>query len=611
MPRGKRPHEIVATVPRQDQVAALVRNLADAVGGQAAYCVPAEATAELVVVASWPTTFGLSGDAVREPVTGGGVVLVAEPKRWTDKEQAVLRETVGWLGLVARLDRLRAARDRAEARAAALRAEVRAARERFAQVRELERRRLVKAITTTTLRDLDDVRHRLGRLDQVLGEDPEGSSGDAALRELGEVRDALDELLDEFRTVVRGVYPAILPDRGPRAALEELAATLPRPVRFDGDLGRRVGWQVESGLYHAVAAVLTVLAGAARESAVAVDFSRDEALRVLVTAPAGRLTAPELRAALDHDAERIAVLGGALTYTVTGGAVVVSIRLSDRIEPVVTVAAPPRFEQSVLFQQVGELVSQGRQAAGNGPDRPSWEAVAERLTMSPRLAVVQDPDLPRVTAPGVTVVYADGPADQELAQEFLADGGPRGSVDAVLCLVPPTPAFRAALRWGRQRVALSESATIAELARTLVAWGPVIAARRAIVTVRELTSGLPEDHPLRWAIDRIGADTHELAELDLLDDLERGDTRLLRGAGWGASADAARLLGARGTGLRARLGLADDAGDGEVRDAADHAVRRWRAHAERPGTGGRDRAACEVLARTAEGMLAGLKAHAE
>jgi hypothetical protein len=40
-----------------------------------------------------------------------------------------------------------------------------------------------------------------------------------------------------------------------------------------------------------------------------------------------------------------------------------------------------------------------------------------------------------------------------------------------------------------------------------------------------------------------------------------------------------------------------------VREAAELAVRRWRAHAERPGTGGRDRAACEVLARTAEGLL--------
>jgi hypothetical protein len=608
MSKGKRPHEVAATVPAEDLVAALVRNLAGVVGGQAAYCVPAEG-AELTVVASWPKV-ELAGETAREPVAGGGVVLVAAPRRWSGREQAVLRETAGWLGMAASLDRLRADRDRAEARADALRAEVRTARERFAQVRELERRRLVKAITTTTLRDLHDVRQRLHRLDEVLLEERDDGSGDPALRELEEVRDALDELLDEFRTVVRGVYPAILPDRGPRAALEELAATLPRPVRFDGDLGRRVGWQVESGLYHAVAAVLTVLAGAATGDghAVAVDFSRDEALRVLVTAQAGRLSTRELRAALDHDAERLAVLGGSMTYTVTGGAAVVSMRVSERIDPVEVANASPRFEQSVLYRRVCELVREGQQTADSGQDRSRWDAVVERLTAPARLAVVREPataPMTRVTVPGVTVIdiVVERQADEELAREFLADGGSRGSVDAVLCLAAPTSAFRAALRWGRQRVALSESASLDELARTVVAWGPVIAARRAIVTVRELTSGLPADHPLRWSIDRIGADTHEIAELDLLDDFERGDTRLLRGAGQGAADDAARLLGAYGTDPRTRLGLPDDAGEDRVRHAADQAVRRWRAHAERPGTGGRDSAACEVLARTAEGML--------
>jgi hypothetical protein len=297
-----------------------------------------------------------------------------------------------------------------------------------------------------------------------------------------------------------------------------------------------------------------------------------------------------------------------MTYTVTGGVAVVSMRVSERIDPVEVANASPRFEQSVLYRRVCELVREGQQTADSGPDRSRWDAVVERLTAPARLAVVREPataPMTRVTVPGVTVIdiVVERQADEELAREFLADGGSRGSVDAVLCLAAPTSAFRAALRWGRQRVALSESASLDELARTVVAWGPVIAARRAIVTVRELTSGLPADHPLRWSIDRIGADTHEIAELDLLDDFERGDTRLLRGAGQGAADDAARLLGAYGTDPRTRLGLPDDAGEDRVRHAADQAVRRWRAHAERPGTGGRDSAACEVLARTAEGML--------
>src|SRR5262250_1763098 len=105
--RGTRPHDLAATVPPERLVDALVRNLAEAVG----------AGAELTVVASWPERSagraGVSGDTVRETVAGGGVMLVAGPKRWGDGEHAILRETAAWLGLAARLDRLRADHDRA------------------------------------------------------------------------------------------------------------------------------------------------------------------------------------------------------------------------------------------------------------------------------------------------------------------------------------------------------------------------------------------------------------------------------------------------------------------------------------------------------------------
>jgi hypothetical protein len=610
--KGTRPHELVVTESPEHLVPALVRNLADVVGGQAAYGVQSDNG--MVTVASWPP--GAERDAgvwtdehggscevraggsarrredaglrpanaerrrghVTVPVPDDGVVLVAGARKWGDREHTVLRETAAWLGMAARLTQLRADHERARARADGLRAEVTAARERLAQVRDLERRRLVGAITTTTLRDLAGVRERL----RGLGEEP---------ADLAEVRTALDDLLDSFRTVVRGVYPAMLPDRGPRAALEELAATLPRPVRFVGDLGHRVGWQVESGLYHAVAAVLNLLAGKESDPAITVDFDRGDVLRVRITAAGG---SPMLRAALDHDAERLSVLGGAMDCAVTDGVAVVDVRVADRIEPVepaVAVPSPP--EHSPLYRQVRDLVRQGQEAAAL--DRARWDAVAERLAALPRLAVVGGP-APDI--PGVTVVTADGPADLALAEEFLADG-PRGSIDAVLCRLPPAPAFRAALRWGRQRVEVTESASPEELARRLVEWRPVIAARRALVAVRELVPALPDGHPLRWAVDRAGAEAHEIAELDLLDDLGHGDSRLLRDA----AVDAARLLGAHGTDVPARLGLPEDAGDDEIRTAAIEAAGRWRAHAEHPATGGRDRMACEVLVRTAEGLM--------
>jgi len=284
---------------------------------------------------------------------------------------------------------------------------------------------------------------------------------------------------------------------------------------------------------------------------------------------------------------------------VVDGSAVVTVRLAERIEPVADRETPP-FEHSALYRRVRDLVWQGQQAAG--PDRVRWDAVAERMALPARLAVVIDSvagDLVPESTRGVTVIVSARPADQALAEEFLADGGPQGAIDAVLCLVPPEPAFRVALRSARQRVTLTESASVAELAGRLAAWGPVIAARRALVTVTELVRELPVDHPLRWAVDRTGAQAHEIAELDLLDDIQRGSSRLLQGV----SMDAARLLGAHGTDARTRLGLAANADDGQIRVAAERAAAGWRAHAEHPATGGRDRMACEVLARTAEGLL--------
>jgi len=581
---GAPPYEVAAAEPPERLVAALVRNLAEGVGGPAAYAVPAGRTH--AVVESWPPGLSVVDAVDAEPVAGGGSVFAVAPSRWDDAGRAMLRDTAVWLGVAVRLERLRGDHDAADLRARRLRNELDTARARLARVRELERHRLVRAVTSTTLRDLAEVRRWLRT-----------GAG------LGAAQDALDELIDDFRVVVRGVFPAMLPDRGPRAALAELAATLPRPVSFAGDLGRRVGWQVESGFYHAVAAALNLLAGNDSRQPVTVTFGHDDALRARLGA-AGSLTAEELRAALDQDIERVTVLGGDMVCGVVDGTAVATVRLAERIEPVPPPRADPASrERCAIYQQVRDLVRQGQEATEGRPERAGWDAVAERLTMPSRLTVIGSAEAAEVVVPGVSVIVVDAQADRALAAEFLADDGPRGGVDAVLCRSAPAPEFRGALRGGRHRVVLAEAgpavftSTIETLAASLAARGPVIAARRAVVAMTELVRQLPADHRLRWAVERVGVDAHEFAELDLLDGLERGG--LLRGV---ASA-AARLLGADGVDPRGRLGLPVDATDGEVAAAAGDAVTRWRAHGEHPAVGGRDRAACEVLVRTAEGLL--------
>ena len=59
--------------------------------------------------------------------------------------------------------------------------------------------------------------------------------------------------------IARGVYPAVLRDQGPVAALDEVIADLPRTVRLTGEAPQRLAWEVESGIYYLAAAAVTHL----------------------------------------------------------------------------------------------------------------------------------------------------------------------------------------------------------------------------------------------------------------------------------------------------------------------------------------------------------------
>ena len=657
---------MVARTPPALVVPALVRNLAELVGGHVVYC---EQTGG--VIASWPplppgrvlgvdlaAVAALPGVSGVEPVSGGGGVLISA-SALDDRDRAVWRETAGWLGVAARLDRLRADRDRAASRAAHLSADLRVARARLAEVRDLERRRLVGSITTLAGRGLADVRARVAAL--------ESGATSSGTRQAADLRDALDDLIDAFRTVVRGVHPAMLPERGPRPALEELAAVLRRPVRFGGDLGRRVGWEVESGFYHACAAVLNLLAGRDGATPVGVVFGRDgDVLRAEVAAPEWSWPADRLRADLAGDAARLAALGGKLECAVEGDVAAVSVGLPARIGPVEAPAVPVPG----LVDRVRLLVEQGWQAAD---DRAPWEVVADRLGQPPRLVVVGPgaaavvhalldgaplPDDARDvgwrSAPllgGLAIVHDPRPVDRALASA-IATGW---DADAVLCPTPPHPQFRLALRAAHQRVDLVEAEVRPALAllavtveeeryHALRSAGPqvvgglggedlrvaVAAARAAdgpadlaaalvrssgLATLREVltrrltaradllaarralvsVTGLASG-PLRREVDRVRAEAHEIVELDTLDAVESGLP-----APPGMRVECERILGLHGTGARARLGLPADAGDDEVRSAAVAAAGRWRVLAEVPG---RFRSVCEVAVRTCEGLSA-------
>jgi signal transduction histidine kinase len=238
--------------------------------------------------------------------------------------------------------------------------ELRASRTRVMQARDIERRRSVTEITTVTGASLAAIRTELARAGELVGEDPE-----AAARMLARARPALEELIERFRAVVRGVFPGVLRDDGPRVALEEFASNLPRPVCLTGDLGPRREWEIESGIYFVAAAAMRLLCRGAAGEALRVHLEhRAGRLAVRIDDPAGPAVPPTgLREALTDQDDRLAALGGGLRVDETPQCVTVLAWLPDRLQPA---------EASALISSVppeGGEAQEGSELRGAAPAR--------------------------------------------------------------------------------------------------------------------------------------------------------------------------------------------------------------------------------------------------
>ncbi len=229
------------------------------------------------------------------------------------------------------------------ARADELAREFEESRRRLGRARELERHRLVSELGGATTERLAGFRTAVTAAAESVDEGLEEPEGDPAREEAAEfarhhlttARERLEELLDRFRVIARGVHPAVLRDQGPRAALEEVVADLPRAVHLTGRLPQRLPWEVESGLYYAAAAALTLLGGRAGDEPLelALEQAGDDA-EVRVTDASADPDAT--RTALADDADRLAALGGSLELTVDdGGRTVLRARLPTQLRPFV------------------------------------------------------------------------------------------------------------------------------------------------------------------------------------------------------------------------------------------------------------------------------------
>ncbi|SCL13186.1 hypothetical protein [Micromonospora inyonensis] len=274
-----------------------------------------------------------SGVVATADVTDGGgrygVLVLAHPEdpRYSLAGTASLGQTAVCVGLLLRQARHRAACVAVRARVDQAVQRVDATRLELLTVQAVERDRLATAVTATPGRQLQAILDRTTDLKRALRA---GSPEATAI--VGDIRAGLGEMIEQFRAVVRGVYPQVLRSTGVRAALEEVTATLPVPVVFSGELGRRQGWEVESGLFQAGASAAAALGASGGEQPVTLELGRSGGVLTIRVQRAGTEPA-EVALALRDDSRRLAALGGRLRVERAGRdePTVVDILLPERL----------------------------------------------------------------------------------------------------------------------------------------------------------------------------------------------------------------------------------------------------------------------------------------
>ncbi|HEX2316678.1 MAG TPA: sensor domain-containing protein [Thermomonospora sp.] len=159
-----------------------------------------------------------------------------------------------------------AERKRLQARAEHLQA----SRARGVDAAEAERRRIERDLHDGAQQRLLAVAMDIGRARAKLDDDPE-----TARALIEQAHAGTKEAISELRDLARGIYPAILTDRGLDPAISGLAARAPVPVLVEVDLPERPPAAVESIAYFIVAESLANIAKYARATQASVRITRE------------------------------------------------------------------------------------------------------------------------------------------------------------------------------------------------------------------------------------------------------------------------------------------------------------------------------------------------
>src|SRR6185312_15875054 len=121
-----------------------------------------------------------------------------------------------------------------------------------ADTQSAEMRRIERDLHDGTQARLVAIGMTLGAVEQLVDTDPA-----AAKALLSKAKEASSETLTELRTVIRGIHPPVLAERGLADAVRALAIDSPLRVNVDVDLPHRPEPPVEAAAYFAVSELLS------------------------------------------------------------------------------------------------------------------------------------------------------------------------------------------------------------------------------------------------------------------------------------------------------------------------------------------------------------------
>jgi PAS domain S-box-containing protein len=144
--------------------------------------------------------------------------------------------------------------------------ELAASRARLVEVGDAERQRLERNLHDGAQQRLVALALQLRLVEARLGRDP-----DAARSDLEAAREQLDQALSELRELARGIHPAVLTDRGLKAAVDALVNRAQVPMEVADIPEDRLPESVETAAYYLIAEAVTNVAKYARATHVAVS----------------------------------------------------------------------------------------------------------------------------------------------------------------------------------------------------------------------------------------------------------------------------------------------------------------------------------------------------